>query len=78
MNTATSRRMAAADAWDHDCATWHASQLVYWRQQLAQGGPVPASRCAIHVQRHERRVLEIADRSLASLANRAGHAGARA
>lgn len=60
---------AAANAWDHDSAVWHAQQLVYWRRQMNQEGPVPASRCAFHVQRHERRVLEIADRSLTTLAS---------
>ena len=62
---------AAANAWDHDSAVWHAQQLVYWRRQMNQEGPVPASRCALHVQRHERRVLEIANRSLTTLASRA-------
>lgn len=62
---------AAANAWDHDSAVWHAQQLVYWRRQMSKEGPVPANRCAFHVQRHERRVLEIADRSLTTLASRA-------
>ncbi|CAN7369435.1 hypothetical protein [Acidovorax sp. LjRoot117] len=57
---------AAASEWDHLSAVWHAGQVLYWRRQMGHG-PVPASRCAFHVQRHERRVLEIADRSMASL-----------
>ncbi|ODS67316.1 MAG: hypothetical protein ABS37_00450 [Acidovorax sp. SCN 65-108] len=74
MSTATRRIprdvAAAASAWDHESAVWHAQQVLYWRRQLSHG-PVPASRCAFHVQRHERRVLEIADRSLTTLASRA-------
>ena len=68
---------AAASAWDHDSAVWHAQQVLYWRRQAGRG-PVPASRCALHVQRHERRVLEIADRSLASLAKHTPNTGAAA
>ncbi|MBV7428075.1 MULTISPECIES: hypothetical protein [unclassified Acidovorax] len=68
---------AAASAWDHESAVWHAQQVIYWRRQLGHG-PVPASRCAFHVHRHERRVVEIAERSLASLAKCIAHAGAAA
>lgn len=68
---------AAASAWDHDSAVWHAQQVLYWRGQAGHG-VVPAGRCAFHVQRHERRVQEIADRSLESLASDAQFSGAAA
>lgn len=77
--TRTPRRIeAAAGEIAFNNALWHADQARYWRAQKAAGGAVSAGRCEHHARRHERRVIEIAQQCEASLAERAGHAGAAA